>query len=139
MCNTALRSQKSIKASFWSFFLDVMVGVLTISGRINFLQLARYCKSCKQRFRQNFQKKFDWIAFNHSFVQKQPGHRCVIAIDLIFVSKSGKKTPRLEYFWSGCAQAMKRGLEILGIALVDADTCEAYAITSRADTHPTYS
>ena len=39
-----------------------MVGVLTISGRINFLQLARYCKSCEQRFRQNFRKKFDWIA-----------------------------------------------------------------------------
>ena len=128
LCNTALRSQKSIKASFRSFFLDVMVGVLTISGRINFLQLARYCKSCEQRFRQNFRKKFDWIAFNQSFVQKQPGHRYAIAIDPSFVSKSGKKTPGLGYFWSGCAQAMKRGLEILGIALVDADTREAYAI-----------
>ena len=128
LCNTALRSQKSIKASFVSFFNDVMVGVLTISGRINFLQLARYCKSCEQRFRQNFRKKFDWIAFNQTFVQKQPGHRYAIAIDPSFVSKSGKKTPGLGYFWSGCAQAMKRGLEILGIALVDADTREAYAI-----------
>lgn len=128
LCNTALRSQKSIKASFRSFFLDVMVGVFTISGRINFLQLARYCKSCEQRFRQNFRKKFDWIAFNQSFVQKQPGHRYAVAIDPSFVSKSGKKTPGLGYFWSGCAQAMKRGLEILGIALVDADTREVYAI-----------
>ncbi|MBR2265714.1 MAG: hypothetical protein IJ882_03425 [Paludibacteraceae bacterium] len=105
-----------------------MVGVFTISGRINFLQLARYCKSCEQRFRQNFRKKFDWIAFNQSFVQKQPGHRYAVAIDPSFVSKSGKKTPGLGYFWSGCAQAMKRGLEILGIALVDADTREVYAI-----------
>ena len=128
LCNTALRSQKSIKASFRSFFLDVMVGVLTISGRINFLQLARYCKSCEQRFRQNFRKKFDWIAFNQSFIQKQPGHKYVIAIDPSYVSKSGKNTPGLGYFWSGCAQTMKRGLEILGIALVDADTREAYAI-----------
>lgn len=118
LCYTALRSQKSIKASFVSFFLDVMVGVLTISGRINFLQLARYCKSCEQRFRQNFRKKFDWIAFNQSFVQKQSGHRYAIAIDPSFVSKSGKKTPGLGYFWSGCVQAVKRGLEILGIALV---------------------
>lgn len=128
LCTIALRSQKSIKASFKSFFLDVMVGVLTISGRINFLQLARYCKSCEQRFRQNFRKKFDWIAFNQSFVAKQLGHRYAIAIDPSFVSKSGKKTPGLGYFWSGCAQMMKRGLEILGIALVDADTREAYAI-----------
>ncbi len=44
LCYTALRSQKSIKASFRSFFLNVMVGVLTISGRINFLQLERYSR-----------------------------------------------------------------------------------------------
>lgn len=128
LCKTALRSQKSIKASFVSFFLDVMVGVLTISGRINFLQLARYCKSCEQRFRQNFRKKFDWIAFNQSFVEKQPEHKYAIAIDPSFISKSGKHTPGIGYFWSGCAQAMKRGLEILGIALVDANMREAIAL-----------
>ena len=98
LCNTALRSQKSIKASFVSFFLDVMVGVLTISGRINFLQLARYCKSCEQRFRQNFRKKFDWIAFNQSFVHKQAGHRYAIAIDPSFVSKSERKHPGSDTF-----------------------------------------
>ena len=128
LCNTALRSQKSIKASFVSFFIDAMVGVLTISGRINFLQLARHCKSCEQRFRQNFRKAFDWITFNQSFVDKQLGHRYAIAIDPSYVSKSGKHTPGISYFWSGCAQTMKRGREILGIALVDADTREAVAI-----------
>ena len=130
LCNAALRSQKSIKASFVSFFIDAMVGVLTISGRINFLQLARHCKSCEQRFRQNFRKAFDWIAFNQAFVDKHPDHLYAIAIDPSYVSKSGKHTPGISYFWSGCAQAMKRGLEILGIALVDADTREAVAIRS---------
>ena len=128
LCIAALRGQELIKASFVSFFVDAMVGVLTISGRINFLQLARYCQSCEQRFRQNFRKTFDWIAFNQCFVDKQPGHRYAIAIDPSYVSKSGKHTPGISYFWSGCAQAMKRGLEILGIALVDADTREAVAI-----------
>ena len=75
-----------------------------------------------------FRKTFDWIAFNRFSVEKQPGHRYAIAIDPSFVSKSGKHTPGISYFWSGCAQAMKRGLEILGIALVDADTREAVAI-----------
>ena len=128
LCQTALRSQKSIKASFVSFFVDATIGVLTINGRINFLQLARYCKSCEQRFRQNFRKKFDWISFNQNFVQKQSGHRYAIAIDPSFISKSGKHTPGISYFWSGCAQSMKRGLEILGVALVDVDTHDATAI-----------
>ncbi len=32
--------------------------------------MAHYCKSCEQRFRQNFCKTFDWIAVNPSFVFK---------------------------------------------------------------------
>lgn len=128
LCITALRSQKLSNAAFVSFFVDAMLGVLTIQGRINFLQLARFCKSCEQRFRQNFRKSFDWIAFNQSFMKKHPDHRYAIAIDPSFVSKSGKKTPGIGYFWSGCAQSVKRGLEILGIALVDANTREAFAV-----------
>ena len=112
LCATAHRSQKSVKASFVSFFMDAMIGVLTISRRINFLQLARYCKSCEQRFRQNFRKTFDWIAFNRFFVDKHPGHR-YIAIDTSFVSKSGKHTPGISYFWSGCAQAEQFGSDFV--------------------------
>lgn len=93
LCATALRSQKSVKASFVSFFMDAMVGVLTISGRMHFLQLARYCKSCEQRFRQNFRKTFDWIAFNRFFVDKHPGHRYAIAID-----------PRIEFLFRDAKQ-----------------------------------
>ena len=128
LCDTALRSQSAIKASFISFFREVIIGVFAIRGRVNFLQLSRYSKSCEQRFRQNFHKDFDWIAFNRNLMDKPVGHRCAIAIDPSFISKSGKHTPGISYFWSGCAQAAKRGLEILGIALVDADTREAFAI-----------
>ena len=105
-----------------------MLGVLTIHGRINFSQLARFGKSYEQRFRQNFRKSFDWISFNQSFIKKHHDNRYAIAIDPSFVSKSGKKTPRIGYFWSGCSQCVKRGLEILGIALVDATTREAFAV-----------
>lgn len=49
------------------------------------------------------------------------GRRLAIAIDLSYVSKAGKGTPHVGRFWSGCASAVKHGLEILGIGLVDAD------------------
>jgi len=49
-----------------------------------------------------------------------------IAINPSYISKSGKYTPGLSYFWSGCASAMKRGREILGIALVDANSNDTY-------------
>ena len=48
-----------------------------------------------------------------------------IAIDPSYISKSGKKTPHIGTFWSGCASSMKHGLEIMGQALVDvyANSC----------------
>ena len=48
-----------------------------------------------------------------------------IAIDPSYISKSGKKTPHIGTFWSGCTSSMKHGLEIMGLALVDvyANSC----------------
>lgn len=47
--------------------------------------------------------------------------RKAIAIDPSYISKSGKKTPNIGYFWSGVAGAAKRGLEILGIGIINID------------------
>ena len=44
-----------------------------------------------------------------------------MAIDPGYISKSEKKTSGIDWFSSGCAAAMKEGLEILGISIVDAD------------------
>ena len=48
--------------------------------------------------------------------------RKAIAIDASHISKSGKKTPYIGKFWSGCASQVKRGLEILGIGIIDIDS-----------------
>src|SRR5574344_1948483 len=69
----------------------------------------------------NLRKKFDWISFNRTMVQEGNPNRRAIAIDPSYISKSGKKTPGVGYFWSGCASAVKWGLELMGFALVDAD------------------
>lgn len=47
------------------------------------------------------------------------GVRKTIAIDASYISKAGKKNPDITKFWSGCAGAMTRGLEILVISDVD--------------------
>lgn len=54
--------------------------------------------------------------------------RLAIAIDPSYVSKSGKKTDHIGRFWSGCASAVKHGLEILGIAVIDADIKDAMVL-----------
>ena len=50
------------------------------------------------------------------------GKRTAVAFDPSFIHKSGKHTPGIGYFWSGCAGRALRGIEILGLSVIDADT-----------------
>lgn len=96
---------------------------MVIPRKINFKQMGRYSQSCGQRFRQSFKREFDWLGFNTSLMWRRFGHdsRKAIAIDANFTYKTGRKTPYIGKFWSGCTSSMKRGLPILGIGIVDVD------------------
>jgi len=45
-----------------------------------------------------------------------------VAFDPSFIHNSGKHTPGIGYFWSGCAGRALLGIEILGLSVIDADT-----------------
>lgn len=112
-----------VKINKWreKFMLEVLLLYLIIPGRINFLQLGRYGRYGEQRYRQQFGRKFDWLSFNSSLVSSHIGKRVAIAFDPSYISKSGKRTPYLGRFWSGCAKMAKKGLEISGIGIIDMD------------------
>lgn len=78
--------------------------IMCILRKINILQLERYGHHGEQRYRMK---------------------RLAIAIDPSYVSKAGNKTAHIGRFWSGCTSAVKYGLEILGIAVADADIKDA--------------
>lgn len=108
------------------FICEVLILLLCIKGRINFLQLGRYGTSCEQRYRQQFEKPFDFLAFNKELVLSNGSGRYVIAFDPSYIDKSGKKTTGLGWYWSGCAGKAKWGLEIGGIAAIDIDNHTAF-------------
>lgn len=113
----------NLRKSFKTAFIQVMILYMVIPRKINFTQMGRYSNSCEQRFRQLYEHDFDWMEFNTSLMWRNFGRglRKAIAIDASYISKAGKKTPYIGKFWSGCASAAKRGLEILGIGIVDVD------------------
>jgi hypothetical protein len=112
---------KMSKVNKWqyNFLPKVMILFLSIKGKINFLQLERYSDSHEQHYRNQFEKEFDFLKFNINLVQEHAGSDCIIAFDPSYVSKSGKSTPGVGYFWSGCAGKAKWGLEIGGIGAID--------------------
>lgn len=108
------------------FLIETFILFLSIPGRINFLQLARYGKRKEQRYRQQFEKRFDFLSFNKELTLSQGSSRFAIAFDPSYISKSGKKTPGVGYFWSGVANKAKWGLEIGGIGAIDIDNHTAF-------------
>ena len=113
-----------LRKSFKTAFIQLMILYMVLPRKINFTQMGRYSDSSEQRFRQLFERKFDWMQFNLFLMRQRFGEssRKAIAIDASYISKSGKKTPYIGKFWSGCASAMKRGLEILGIGIINIDS-----------------
>ena len=111
-CLSALKSVVNIHKPFEKTFMDTMKLFMAILDRINFLQLGRF-------------------AFNASIISKHlTGKRKAIAIAPSYIPKSGHKTPWIGYFWSGCAGDYKRGLEILGIGVIDIDNHECMTLGS---------
>ena len=108
------------------FITETFILFLSIRGRINFLQLARYGQRKEQRYRQQFEKPFDFLNFNKELTMSHGSGRYAIAFDPSYISKSGKKTPGLGWFWSGCANQAKWGIEIGGLAAIDIDNHFAF-------------
>jgi hypothetical protein len=117
------------------FICEVLILFLCIKGRINFLQLGRYGLFGEQRYRQQFEKPFDFLAFNKELVLSNGSGRYVIAFDPSYIDKSGKKTTGLGWYWSGCAGKAKWGLEIGGIAAIDINNHTAFHLEAVQTLH----
>ena len=126
LINSVLDKLPNINQWRRSFLIETFFLFMSIRGRINFLQLARYGKYKEQRYRQQFEKSFDFLSFNKEFTISQGSGHYAIAFDPSYVNKSGKKTPGVGWYWSGCANRAKWGLEIGGLAAIDIDNHTAF-------------
>jgi len=110
----------------YNFMLEIFGLFLSIKGRLNFLQFSRYSTHNEQRYRNQFNKSFDFLSFNKELISEHGGKHLTIAFDPSYVSKSGKSTSGVGYYWSGVAGKAKWGLEISGIAAIDMDNHTAF-------------
>lgn len=117
------------------FFISTMSMFLSIKGRINFLQLERFGACDEQSFRNQFEKPFDFLKFNKELVLEHGSGHYTIAFDPSYISKSGKSTPGVGWFWSGCAGKSKWGLEICGIGIIDIDNHTAFHLEAEQTLH----
>jgi len=101
------------------FFHHLLGLFLTLRGQYNYLNFERYGQKNELTYRNHHESGFNFRDFNRRLIEKHTGSRRMIAFDPSYVSKSGKHTPGVGYFWSGCAGKAKWGLELCGFAAVD--------------------
>lgn len=100
---------------------------LSISGRINFLQLARYSsKYSESSCRLHFEQYTDFAFLNQQLIQQYGSGHYVAAFDPSYIAKSGRTTPGVGKYWSGSAQQSKWGLEAGHLSLVDVENHTAF-------------
>ena len=94
---------KKLNKSRKVFIVSVLWHILSIKGRINFLQLGRFSTLCEQTYRNQFAKKFDFISFNTQLINQTISDERVIAFDPCYIPKAGKSTYGRGRYWSGVA------------------------------------
>src|SRR6056297_3804302 len=101
------------------FLLHLFPLWLSIRGRYNFTNLARYGGHQESTYRKHFSRDFDWLDFNTRLVERYLSSDRILALDPSFISKSGKHSAGVGYFWSGSAGSTQWGKELCGVSAVD--------------------
>jgi len=110
------------------FILHILTLYMGLRGKYNFINIARYGKYTEQTYRNQMSKPFDWAGFNMTLIQQSCSHELILAFDPSYMPKSGKKTAHVGRFWSGKDQAVKPGIEIGSIAVVDVQNGTALSL-----------
>ena len=129
LCKAAFSAGDGAKLnkSIQTNVMEMLFLLMVTPRKCNFTQMGRYGKRGEQCYRQTAERSVNWLEMNmwlSAFVFKQGKGRNAIVIDPSFIKKAGKHTPYVGTSWSGCAGAVKHGLEILGIGVIDVDLHE---------------
>ncbi len=110
------------------FIKHILILYMGLRGKYNFINMARYGSFTEQTYRNQMSKPFDWAGFNMNLIQKNCSQELILAFDPSYLPKSGKKTAHVGRFWSGKDQAVKPGIEIGSIAVVDVQNGTALSL-----------
>jgi len=126
LLETIIRKMDGLNKKRSEFIVHILMLILGMRGRINFMQLQRQGEMSEKSYRNQFEKPFDWLNFNKHLIAEKCGTELILGFDPSFIKKSGKSSPNLGYFYSGCSSSYKRGMEIGNFAVIDVQQNTAY-------------
>jgi len=101
-------------------------------GRVTMLGISRWSEKYSYKtIERFFDKKINWLSIKWKLVKGSISKEVILVADETTVSKSGKSTYGVNYFYSGLHNRAIKGLSFLSFALVDVETRKSYPLFTR--------
>ena len=78
-----------------------------------------------------FDKKIDWLSIKWRMIKSVIGEEVIVVADETTVSKAGKSTYGIGYFYSGLQNRAINGIQFLSFSLIDVKSRRAYPLFSK--------
>ena len=101
-----------------------------MKGRITMLGISRWSdKYSYKTIERFFNKKIDWLGIKWQLIKgKVAGREIILVADETTISKAGKATYGLGYFYAGLQGRAIKSIQFLSFSIVDVESKRAYPL-----------
>jgi hypothetical protein len=113
------------------FLVTLFLTILLMRGKVNFRNMSRYSDLNEKTYSRQFRKSFDFAEFNKQTIEETVAsdHEKIAVIDCSFITKSGKETYGLGFFYDSSNDKATKGLEVSNLAVIDVTDNTGYSLS----------
>jgi len=123
---TILADIDSLSKPIRKFISTVFSQWWGVTGRYNFINMSRFMGYSEHGLRNGFSREVSFIDINKRLIKRYCSKEIILAFDPTFITKSGKYTAGIDYFWSGKDGRVKKGMELGCLAAIDVKNQTAF-------------
>jgi hypothetical protein len=129
--NNLLGKMSGVAKPQKKFLVSLFLTILLMRGKVNFRNLSRYSDLNEKTYSRQFRQPFAFADFNKHLIEATvPRHHEKIAVlDCSFITKSGKKTYGLGFFYDSSHDQAAKGLEVSNLAIIDVTDNTGYSLS----------
>jgi putative transposase len=103
-----------------------------MQGRITMLGISRWSEEYSYKtIERFFDKKIDWLSLKWKMIKSMIGKEVILVADETTVSKAGKSTYGIGYFYSGLQNRSIKGIQFLSFSIIDVESRRAYPLLTK--------
>jgi hypothetical protein len=113
------------------FLVTLFLTILLMRGKVNFRNMSRYSDLNEKTYSRQYRKPFDFANFNKQMIEETvpSDHEKIAVMDCSFITKSGKETYGLGFFYDSSHDQATKGLEVSNLAVIDVTDNTGYSLS----------